>query len=97
MNRLTSALVGFAVGAAAGTVVALLYAPEKGKKTRDTLSYRLKKYRDLLTDLVGDIVEGKDGEPASSNKSVGKREEVEQLLNEADDLLKKMKQQKKRG
>ncbi len=96
MNRLTSALVGFAVGAAAGTVVALLYAPEKGKKTRDTLSFRLKKYRDLLSDLVGDIVEGKDGEPASSNK-VGKREEVEQLLNEADDLLKKMKQQKKRA
>ena len=41
MSKTGNFIAGLFTGAMAGTVLALLYAPDTGKNTRDRLSYRL--------------------------------------------------------
>lgn len=42
-----SGFLAFLSGAALGAIVGILYAPDKGKNTRDRLSYQLDKYKDI--------------------------------------------------
>ena len=59
MNRGSSNLLAFVLGAATGAVIGILYAPDKGSNTRDKLSYQLDKYKKQLEDLLEDLVNGK--------------------------------------
>ena len=52
-----SNLFAFLSGAAVGAIVGILYAPDKGENTRDKLSYRLDKYKEMLESLLEDIAE----------------------------------------
>ena len=67
MNKsVSNFLVGFLAGAAVGAVAGLLFAPEKGSKTRQNLG---KKIKDLSDDFglgIGDILDdlGLETEPA---------------------------------
>ena len=85
-------------GVAAGTLLGLLYAPEKGAIIRDRLSYRLSKYREQLEDLLTDIMNSTD-QPENFQKSEGQRvvndarEKAERLLEDVDRLMAQIKQQ----
>jgi gas vesicle protein len=93
MNRSSgNALLAFLVGAAAGGLAGILFAPDKGSNTRDRLSYRLHTYRKTLEDLLDDLVTEKNG-AFSEAKSHGEkvvndaREKAERLLEDVDELL----------
>jgi gas vesicle protein len=76
-----------------------LYAPDKGRNTRDRLTYQLDKYRDRLKELIDELVEGRDS-PANNARNEGQkvindaREKAERLLGDVEHL---MGQIRKRG
>ena len=85
-------------GIAAGSLVGLLYAPDKGKITRDRLSFRLSKYREQINQLLDDLSNSTDL-PENSSKNEGQRvvndarEKAERLLEDVDKLMAQIKQQ----
>lgn len=87
-----SSLLAFLVGAAAGSLIGILYAPDKGSNTRDKLSFRLHKYRKSLEDLIDDLI-NEDDSAFSEAKTHGEkvvndaREKAERLLEDVDELL----------
>lgn len=96
MNRGSSNLLAFVLGAATGAILGILYAPDKGSNTRDKLSYQLDKYKKQLEDLLEDLVNGKV-EISSMAKEESKkvvsdaRRKAEQLLTDVDDLIGQIK------
>lgn len=98
MSRSGRDLAFFLTGIATGTVLGLLYAPEKGNITRDRLSYRLSKYREQLQQLLDDILESAEP-PENFSKTEGQRvvddarEKAERLLEDVDRLMAQIKQQ----
>lgn len=57
----SNTLLGFIVGAAAGTVLGMLFAPEKGSDTREKLAVKGGEFTDdfktKFTDLVDNLTE----------------------------------------
>jgi gas vesicle protein len=54
-------IMWFAVGAALGAAVALLYAPQSGDKTRRLISRKAKESREVLSDSGRDLLDkGRD-------------------------------------
>ena len=96
MSRSSKTLWAFIVGAAAGAVVGILYAPDKGENTRNKLYFQLNKYRDQLKSLINDIVEGKEI-PDSMAKSEGKKVvndtkvKAEKLLEDVEKMMSQIK------
>lgn len=89
----------FLVGATAGSLFGILYAPDKGSNTRDRLTYRLDKYKRVLEDLVDDLISGKEiefNEARSHSQKVvsDAREKAERLLEDVDQLLSNIKKDK---
>ncbi|WKV12864.1 YtxH domain-containing protein [Marivirga harenae] len=91
-----SNLFAFLAGATAGAIVGILYAPDTGVNTRDKLTYRLGKYKEMLEDLLNDISEGEDL-GLSTARSDGEKvvssakKKAEQLLTDVDALLGQIK------
>ncbi len=96
MSRSSKTLWAFIVGAAAGAVVGILYAPDKGENTRNKLYFQLNKYRDQLKQLINDIVDGKEI-PDSKAKSEGKKVvndtkvKAEKLLEDVEKMMSQIK------
>ncbi|MEY3854976.1 MAG: hypothetical protein RIS68_990 [Bacteroidota bacterium] len=96
MSRSSKTLWAFIVGAAAGAVVGILYAPDKGENTRNKLYFQLNKYRDQLKQLINDIVDGKEI-PESMAKSEGKKVvndtkvKAEKLLEDVEKMMSQIK------
>lgn len=88
MNKSGNFLAGLLTGALAGTVLALLYAPDTGKNTRDKLSYQLSNYRDELNDLIEQLRAEKQ-HLISEAKDKGDKVVLE-AKQKADDLIKEV-------
>ncbi len=88
----------FLTGLATGTLLGLLYAPEKGAITRDRLSFRLSKYREQLEQFLNEVLNATDL-PENFQRSEGQRvvndarEKAERLLEDVDRLMAQIKQQ----
>ncbi len=99
-KRSGNTLSAFLFGAAAGTLIGILYAPDKGTNTREKLSFQLDKYRDVLQELVNDFVSGKETPLTSEAKSQGQRvvdeakNKAERLLEDVDELLEQIRGKK---
>lgn len=98
MSRTGRDLIFLLTGVVGGSLFGLLYAPDKGRITRDRLSYRLSKYRDQIDHLVTDLVNSADL-PENLSKNEGQRvvndarEKAERLLEDVDRLMAQIKQQ----
>jgi len=96
MSKTSNSLFSFLLGASAGAILGILYAPDKGTNTRDRLTYRLDKYKITLEELLQDISKGKVA-PVSAAKSQGQKviddakERAEQLLADVDNLIEHIK------
>ena len=96
MRKSSRSFWAFLVGAAAGAVVGILYAPDKGENTRGKLYYQLNKYRDQLKQLINDIVDGKEVIETSA-KSEGKKVvqdaklKAEKLLEDVEKMMTQIK------
>jgi gas vesicle protein len=96
MSKSSRSFWAFVVGAAAGAVIGILYAPDKGENTRSKLYFQLNKYRDQLKQLINDIVEGKEVIETTA-KSEGKKVvqdakiKAEKLLEDVEKMMTQIK------
>lgn len=95
MSKSSKTFWAFMTGAAVGSALGILYAPDKGENTRNKIFYQLQKYRDQLQNLISDLVEGKEI-PETMAKSEGKkvvndaREKAERLLEDVENMMSKI-------
>jgi len=96
MANKTNTVLSFLIGASAGAILGILFAPDKGSNTRDKLSFLLDKYRKELEELINKLV-ADEAIPESQAKEKGKkviseaREKAEKLLEDVDDLIGQIK------
>ncbi|MGD1841275.1 MAG: YtxH domain-containing protein [Thermonemataceae bacterium] len=89
-------LLGVFLGAATGTLLGLLYAPQDGKVTRKKLTYQLTKLREKLQVYLQDLAEGKE-EHVSLARTQGQKvvteakQKAEQLLRDVESLMEQVK------
>lgn len=92
MGRTKHFTLGLLIGAVAGSVVSLLYAPEKGKVVRKRLSYRVSTYAGEVNAMVDKlrkereklVSEAKDRGDKVVNEAQSK---AQSLIREAETLL----------
>jgi gas vesicle protein len=103
MGSSSKSFISFLAGLAAGTVIGILYAPDKGEVTRDKLSGKLQYYRNQLETFIADLIER--GEEVANEMSGGDslakaegqkvvneaRQKAERLLEDVESLMTQIK------
>jgi gas vesicle protein len=84
--------LGLITGAILGSAFALLFAPDKGKNTRDKISYRMSSYLDDLNDMIDQLKDEKLKMVSEAKEKGDKvvsdaKQRAEDLIKEAEDLL----------
>lgn len=102
MSKSSNFTLGVLAGATVGAIVALLYAPDTGKNTRDRLSYQLSHYIDDLSELIEKLREEKNflvSEAKQKGDAVvdEARQKAESLIGEAEDLLHSIEEAKNKS
>jgi gas vesicle protein len=93
----TNALMVFLAGAAAGAILGILYAPDKGTNTREKLSFQLDKYKKTLEEFLSDLISGKETPLTTEAKSQGQKvvseaqDKAQRLLDDVDELLEQIR------
>lgn len=101
MSKRSSTLLYFLAGAAAGAALGILYAPDKGKNTREKLSLKLGDYREKLKEYIDKLKKEQGQEIYSEAKSEGQKvindakEQAERLLQDVEDLINQISTGKK--
>lgn len=57
MSKLSNVLIGFLTGAVAGATIGILYAPDKGRNTRDKIQRKTKKITNDVAESIGKQVD----------------------------------------
>jgi len=91
MSKTKNYTTGLLSGAVIGSVLALLFAPDKGSNTRDIVTYRMKMYADELRRLV-DEIKNKDITTSDARKRgdlvvEDAKKRAEDLIKEAEEML----------
>ncbi|MEX0770021.1 MAG: YtxH domain-containing protein [Balneolaceae bacterium] len=91
--------IGLFSGAVLGAGIALLFAPDKGRNTRDILSYRLTKYKDDLKKLIRELQLEKEFMVSDAKKKGNEvvedaKQRADNLIQEAEDLLENIEKSK---
>lgn len=99
MSRNNNNLLAFVIGALTGAALGILYAPDKGKNTRDKLSFRLDKYRIKIKELAEELIEGKENSTSEAKDEAKKvvneaTQKAESLLNDVESLLEEIQSKK---
>lgn len=96
MNKAINTIIVFMSGMITGSVIGMLYAPDKGSSTRDKMTFLLDKYKIKLQELVDALIDGRDiysNEAKSEGQRVVSDAKVkaEKLLQDVDDLIGQIK------
>lgn len=82
---------GLLAGTIAGSITAILIAPDKGSNTRSRVTYHIQTYIDEIRSLINELQDEKFAVNAAKqqNKQVvdNAKKKAEDLLKEAEDLL----------
>ncbi|MFU8812806.1 MAG: YtxH domain-containing protein [Balneolaceae bacterium] len=92
--------IGLLTGLAAGTVTALLLAPDKGKNTRSRISYRINSYIEDLNGLIDQLRKEKDKITSQAKEDGNKvvedaKQRADDLIKEAESLLENIERSKR--
>jgi gas vesicle protein len=99
MSKNSDSLISFLAGVATGAVLGVLFAPDKGKNTRDKLSFQLEKYKEKIMEILEHISEEEKGSPSQA-RTEGERvinetkQKAETLLDDVEQLIDQIKGKK---